>query len=206
MKGAKQRSGRECVRLASEILSVGTGTAGLVSSSALAQVIVPVGCGSYSGLPVPSGCNLVDYSAGGPLGASGAPFTVPPGVDQFVLLSSFDDYVETSADRQIICTLWGNDEVHAGGGDDQLIGSLGNDAMYGAGGNDTISGDQGDDLVDRVRATMASLAIRATTSFAVGAATTGWSATRTTTSCGERRGGITSAAALEMICSTEMIR
>ncbi|MEV4537476.1 calcium-binding protein [Asanoa sp. NPDC049518] len=117
-------------------------------ASANALVLVPPGCGSYSGTWVQA-ARLDDHSGDpGPLGSfgmGGSGYQVPLVADVIVVGTVFSDRIEGSALGDVICGLRGNDWIYSGAGDDEIFGGLDGDSLWGEAGADTLWGGDGED-------------------------------------------------------------
>jgi hypothetical protein len=140
-------------RIKTSILGVSAITVALLAplsqpASAQAVVIVPPGCGSYSGLPLPAGWSLDDHSASAvPLGnIFGAPFIVPAVFGRITVGTQFADHIQgNNGNNDVICGLDGDDWIKGGAGDDQLFGGAGFDVLWGEANSDLLSGGDDDD-------------------------------------------------------------
>lgn len=138
-------------------LLIGAGVAVGGAAPASAVVLVPAGCGPYSGLPVPAGFTLEDHSGDpSPLGLPGAPYNTSLTSNVITVGTAFDDVIEGSnTPREVICGRNGADVINGNGGDDEIFGGNGRDVLSGGEFRDTINGDANNDTIhgDEVVAT-----------------------------------------------------
>ncbi len=119
-----------------------------VPPGALAVVIVPPGCGSYSGNQLPAGWTLDDHSGdAGPLGTNANPYFTALNFGQLTIGTAYDDVIVGNAVEEVICGLGGMDWLRGGSGDDELYGGDGPDSLMGFEGADFESGGHGRDTL-----------------------------------------------------------
>jgi hypothetical protein len=151
------RNGRRKLARAGAVLLIGAGIAIGGAAPASAQVLVPAGCGPYSGQPVPAGFTLEDHSGDpGPLGSAGNRYQTQLTNNMITVGTAFADFIEGSnTPQEVICGLAGADEINGNGGDDEIYGFDGRDILSGGEFRDFISGGKGNDTIrgDEVVAT-----------------------------------------------------
>ena len=133
------------------VLAGASSTIALQSSAIAGTTIVPPGCGSLSGKPLPAGWTLNDHSADTTaLGTATTPYQVPATANMLTIGTSFTDHVDGNDVTETFCGREGNDVFNGFGGDDVihgddgrdiLSGSFGSDTLFGGGGKDTLYGD-----------------------------------------------------------------
>jgi hypothetical protein len=150
-------TGRRTLARAGVALLIGAGVAVGGAAPASAQVLVPPGCGPYSGQPVPAGFTLDDHSSDpGPLGTAANRFRTQLANNVITVGTPFADFIEGSnTPQEVICGGEGADEINGNGGDDEIYGHLGRDILSGGEFRDFISGGQDNDTMhgDEVVAT-----------------------------------------------------
>lgn len=126
-------------------------SSGLVAMSAqpvsAQMVVVPPGCGSYSGTLVPAN-KLDDHSLDyDPLGdiANGIPYLTQITFGMITIGTQFPDYIQGnnitgSAVDEVICGLDEADWLTGGSGNDEMFGGEGADSLWGMEGGDLLSG------------------------------------------------------------------
>jgi hypothetical protein len=148
---------RRTLARAGVALLLGAGVAIGGATPASAQVLVPPGCGPYSGQPVPAGFTLEDHSGDpGPLGSAGNRYTTQLTNNMITVGTPFADFIEgTNTPQEVICGLAGADEINGNGGDDEIYGHDGRDILSGGEFRDFISGGKANDTIrgDEVVAT-----------------------------------------------------
>ena len=125
-------------------------TLGFVAVSAQpASANVPANCGPYSGLPVPFGANMYDFSASAvAIGTPMAPYQVPLVFMPIVIGSQYGDVIDGTALTDILCGGAGTDALEGHAGDDEIYGGDDADTLRGQEGADFISGGRGNDFID----------------------------------------------------------
>jgi len=148
---------RRTLARAGVALLLGAGVAVGGTAPASAQVLVPAGCGPYSGQPVPAGFTLEDHSGEpGPLGTAANPYRTQLTNNMITVGTPFADVIEGSnTPQEVICGLAGADEINGNGGNDEIYGHDGRDILSGGEFRDFISGGQNNDTIhgDEVDAT-----------------------------------------------------
>lgn len=107
-------------------------------------VIVPDGCGEYSGLPLPADMFLDDHS-GDAAPLVGFRTQLRNGV--ITVGTRFSDTIIGNAVDEVICGLEGDDVIDSGSGNDEVFGGRGADVLSGQANSDLISGGPGDDTI-----------------------------------------------------------
>ncbi len=148
---------RRTLARAGVALLLGTGIAVGGAAPASAQILVPLGCGALSGLPVPAGFTLEDHSGDpGPLGTAQNPYSTQLTNNMITVGTPFADFIEGSnTPQEVICGRNGADVINGNGGDDEIYGGNGRDVLSGGEFRDFISGDDNNDTIhgDEVVAT-----------------------------------------------------
>lgn len=130
--------------LAATIAAAGLVTLGAAPASAQA-VVVPAGCGLYSGFAPPAGYTYVEMT--------GTLYVAPGAGPYFVVGTTSSDTITLSGANDIACGRAGadyidgsagEDRIHGGTDNDEIRGGTGDDPLLsGGGGRDTIWGDKG---------------------------------------------------------------
>jgi Ca2+-binding RTX toxin-like protein len=125
-------------------------TLGFVAVSAQpASANVPANCGPYSGLPIPFGANLYDFSASPvAIGTPLVPYQVPLVNVPIVIGSPFGDVISGTPLTDILCGAGGTDALEGHAGDDEIYGGDDADTIRGQEGADFLSGGRGNDFID----------------------------------------------------------
>lgn len=112
-------------------------------------ILVPPGCGSYSGQPLPPGWTLDDHSNDAvALGdILGAPHRVAAVFGMITIGTPYPDHIQGNAVDEVICGLDGYDWIKGGSGDDEIFGGLGADSLSGEEGSDFLSGGPDGDVL-----------------------------------------------------------
>jgi len=123
-------------------------------AAAATPVIVPAGCGAYSGLPVPAGWTLDDHSQDGQALGNilGAPHQVGLVFGTITIGTPFADHIQGnnitgSAVDEVICGIDGEDWIKGGSGNDEIFGGVGADSLWGEEGGDLLSGSTESDVL-----------------------------------------------------------
>lgn len=147
---------RRTVHLAAAF-ALSSGLVAVVAAQpASAVVIVPPGCGSYSGQPLPAGWTLDDHSTDAyPLGdvLNDVPHLVGLTFGTITIGTQYSDYIQGnnitgSAVDEVICGLNGDDWLKGGSGNDEIFGGEGFDVLWGQEGGDLLSGGKRVDVLD----------------------------------------------------------
>lgn len=136
MSSNTPRGSRRGARRVAAVAAILLGGAALGSSQSASAttIIIPAGCGSWSGLAVPLGWDYEDHSGdSGPVNE-----TLSSSNEVFYIATPFDDYVQGGTTENVICGL---------GGDDELLGGDDVDELYGGSGEDTLSGQTAGDFL-----------------------------------------------------------
>ena len=115
--------------------------------AAATPVVVPPGCGSYSGNALPAGWTLDDFSGGGAVGTASKPYVVPATANVITVGSRFADYIDGNEVDEVICGGNGGDIISGNGGDDEIHGDNGPDVLMGEEDSDFVGGGGDKDYV-----------------------------------------------------------
>jgi hypothetical protein len=130
------------------VASVVAVAAAVFGMAAPASANVPAYCGPWSGLAVPAGYTLYDFSASAvPIGTQAAPYFVPAVIDVIVVGSGFNDVIVGTAFADVLCGGPGADTIDGGSGDDEIYGGPDGDVLSGEENSDFISGAEGNDYI-----------------------------------------------------------
>ena len=120
----------------------------VVGLASPASANIPANCGPWSGLAVPAGYTLYDFSASAvAIGTLAVPYQVPLVANVIVAGSNLNDVIVGTALDDIICGLAGADVIEGGAGDDELYGGADSDILSGQENSDFVSGGPGDDYL-----------------------------------------------------------